>query len=332
MNLSLSASRVAILVGDFDRSPAYAGLADALVAAHRRRPDRPRHPVAQRARAHRGTGRLAHHGDPRLRRAPRQRVRRGPPRCRDLHPGPGRAGPRARPGTAPPARRRGRHRPQLRGAVGAGRAGERLRRGRGATCRPTSAATATSRPGCPSSSRRSRRRTTPADCRPTRTRSWSRQAPSRRPRSWPRRCTRPGDRVLVESPVYPNATDALRHGGARLVAAPVDPEGWDLDAVAAILRQTSPRLAYLIPDFQNPTGHLMTDTQREEYAGHLRRTPHGGRRRRGPPGAVARGPADAPPVRGVRARRRSPSAARARASGAGCGWAGSAHRTPSWIG
>ena len=26
--------------------------------------------------------------------------------------------------------------------------------------------------------------------------------------------TSPGDRVLVESPVYPNATQALRHGGA----------------------------------------------------------------------------------------------------------------------
>ena len=85
-------------------------------------------------------------------------------------------------------------------------------------------------------------------------------------------CTRPGDRLLVESPVYPNATDALRHGGARLSVAPVDPVGWDLDAVGAILRQTAPRLAYLIPDFQNPTGHLMSDVQREEYAGHLRRT------------------------------------------------------------
>jgi DNA-binding transcriptional MocR family regulator len=83
--------------------------------------------------------------------------------------------------------------------------------------------------------------------------------------------TSPGDRVLVESPVYPNATDALRHGGARLTPSPVDPEGWDLDAVGAVLRQTAPRLAYLIPDFQNPTGHLMTDEQREEYAGHLRR-------------------------------------------------------------
>jgi DNA-binding transcriptional MocR family regulator len=76
----------------------------------------------------------------------------------------------------------------------------------------------------------------------------------------------------VESPTYPNATDALRHAGARLVPSEVDPEGWDLAAVAATLRQAAPRLAYLIPDFQNPTGHLMTDAQREEYAGHLRRS------------------------------------------------------------
>ena len=83
--------------------------------------------------------------------------------------------------------------------------------------------------------------------------------------------TSPGDRVLVESPTYPNATDALRHGGARLTPSPVDPEGWDLDAVGAVVRQTAPKLAYLIPDFQNPTGHLMSDAQREEYAAHLRR-------------------------------------------------------------
>lgn len=80
-----------------------------------------------------------------------------------------------------------------------------------------------------------------------------------------------GQRVLVESPVYPNATQALRRTGARLVEAPVDPDGWDLDAVGAVLRQTRPGLAYLVPDFQNPTGHLMSDAQREQYAAHLRR-------------------------------------------------------------
>ena len=84
--------------------------------------------------------------------------------------------------------------------------------------------------------------------------------------------TAPGDRVVVESPTYPNATQAVRHAGARLVPAPVDPDGWDLDALGATLRQSSPRLAYLIPDFQNPTGHLMPDTQREELALALART------------------------------------------------------------
>jgi DNA-binding transcriptional MocR family regulator len=83
--------------------------------------------------------------------------------------------------------------------------------------------------------------------------------------------TGPGDRVLVDDPVYPNATSALRHRGARLVPVPVDPDGWDLDTHEAAVRQAAPRLAYLIPDFQNPTGHVMTDEQRERYAATLRR-------------------------------------------------------------
>lgn len=83
--------------------------------------------------------------------------------------------------------------------------------------------------------------------------------------------TGPGDRVLAETPVYPNATQALRHGGARLMGVPVDPDGWDLDTVGAALRRATPTLAYLIPDFQNPTGHLMGEDQRAEYAAHLRR-------------------------------------------------------------
>ena len=80
------------------------------------------------------------------------------------------------------------------------------------------------------------------------------------------------DRVLVESPGYPNAHAALRRAGARPVALPMDVDGWDLDAVGRIVRQAEPALAYLIPDFQNPTGNLMGDAQREEYADLLRRT------------------------------------------------------------
>ncbi len=91
-----------------------------------------------------------------------------------------------------------------------------------------------------------------------------------------RAMSQPGDRVMVESPVYSNAVEALRTGGGRLVSSPLaDPLGdtaWDLDGIEATLRQTSPRLAYLIPDFQNPTGFLMTDPERERYARALRGT------------------------------------------------------------
>ena len=91
-----------------------------------------------------------------------------------------------------------------------------------------------------------------------------------------RALSRPGDRVMVESPVYANAVDALRAGGARLVSSPLaDPlgdTGWDLDGIDATLRQTTPRLAYLIPDFQNPTGFVMSADDRQRYAAALRAT------------------------------------------------------------
>lgn len=78
--------------------------------------------------------------------------------------------------------------------------------------------------------------------------------------------TRPGDRVLVESPVYPNATRALRRAGARPVAVPVDPDGWDVEYLQRAAKSSRPRLAYLVPDFQNPTGNLMSETARAALA------------------------------------------------------------------
>ena len=80
-----------------------------------------------------------------------------------------------------------------------------------------------------------------------------------------------GDRVLVESPGYPNAHEALRRSGARRVGVPMDVDGWDLDAIDRLVRETRPQLAYLIPDFQNPTGNLMSDAEREQLGAALRR-------------------------------------------------------------
>ncbi|GGR97703.1 GntR family transcriptional regulator [Streptomyces aureoverticillatus] len=73
---------------------------------------------------------------------------------------------------------------------------------------------------------------------------------------------RPGERVLVENPSYPNALDAIRRAGLRAAPVPVTDAGWDTALIESTLRQAAPRIAYLVPDFQNPTGALMEREQR----------------------------------------------------------------------
>ncbi|MDN5934305.1 MAG: PLP-dependent aminotransferase family protein, partial [Pseudonocardia sp.] len=89
--------------------------------------------------------------------------------------------------------------------------------------------------------------------------------------------TNPGDRVLVEHPTYPNALDAVAARGARAVPVPMDagPDGtgtWDLDLLTAAVRDAAPRLAYVIPDFQNPTGAVLPAADRERLVDLARRT------------------------------------------------------------
>ena len=72
-----------------------------------------------------------------------------------------------------------------------------------------------------------------------------------------------GDRVLIETPTYPHAADALRRADARLVGVPVTTaDGWDLDRAEQAFARALPVLAYLMPDFQNPTGRSMTPQER----------------------------------------------------------------------
>ncbi|MEV4628405.1 PLP-dependent aminotransferase family protein [Micromonospora sp. NPDC049523] len=74
-----------------------------------------------------------------------------------------------------------------------------------------------------------------------------------------------GGSVLVESPTYPNALAALSARRARIATHGLAPSGsgWDGELLLSALRQSRPRLAYLIPEFQNPTGHLMSADLRE---------------------------------------------------------------------
>jgi DNA-binding transcriptional MocR family regulator len=74
----------------------------------------------------------------------------------------------------------------------------------------------------------------------------------------------PGDRVLTELPTYPGALEAIRAHEARAVAVPFGQDDrWDTAAIRNALLQTAPRLAFLIPDFHNPTGALIDSEQRD---------------------------------------------------------------------
>ena len=73
---------------------------------------------------------------------------------------------------------------------------------------------------------------------------------------------RAGDRVLVEHPTYPNILGALTRVGGRAMPIPVTLHSWDVDAFTDAVRTLGPRAAYVVPDFQVPTAHVLSDDDR----------------------------------------------------------------------
>jgi GntR family transcriptional regulator/MocR family aminotransferase len=72
----------------------------------------------------------------------------------------------------------------------------------------------------------------------------------------------PGDRVLIEEPHYLGARWVFAAGGAELVPAIVDDDGMRVPAAAAPRR--APRLAYVTPSHQFPTGVVLPLARRLE--------------------------------------------------------------------
>ena len=76
--------------------------------------------------------------------------------------------------------------------------------------------------------------------------------------------TRPGDAVIVESPTFYAALQALERMGLRAIEVPTHPgEGIDLDALAQAIAAHQPTACWLMTTFQNPLGSLMPDAKKK---------------------------------------------------------------------
>ena len=82
----------------------------------------------------------------------------------------------------------------------------------------------------------------------------------------------PGDVVLVESPTYLAAVQAFSVHGARMIGVDTDDDGVIPEALEEAIRTHHPRMVYLIPTFQNPTGRTMPLERRQAVAEVLQRT------------------------------------------------------------
>ncbi len=81
----------------------------------------------------------------------------------------------------------------------------------------------------------------------------------------------PGARVVAEGVSFPHGQDALIAAGGRLSPLPLTNDPWDATALKDLLGGSTHRAAYLIPDFHNPTGAVMSDADRTAWASLLRR-------------------------------------------------------------
>lgn len=76
----------------------------------------------------------------------------------------------------------------------------------------------------------------------------------------------PGDTVLVENPTYLAALQCFGFAGARVVPVPTDADGVIPRALEESVLRERPKLLYLVPNFQNPTGRTLPLPRRSAIA------------------------------------------------------------------
>jgi 2-aminoadipate transaminase len=74
----------------------------------------------------------------------------------------------------------------------------------------------------------------------------------------------PGDVVIVERPTYDRTLLSLRNRGADVRMVELEPDGIDVAALERVLLAgATPKLAHIIPNFQNPAGYTLSAEKRE---------------------------------------------------------------------
>lgn len=74
-----------------------------------------------------------------------------------------------------------------------------------------------------------------------------------------------GDRrtVVTEAPTYDRAPLIFQRWGGRVRSVPLHHDGLDLDALRAVVAESTPAFVYVIPDFQNPSGICLSQEKRQ---------------------------------------------------------------------
>lgn len=76
--------------------------------------------------------------------------------------------------------------------------------------------------------------------------------------------TQPGDAVIIESPCFYAALQALERIGLEAIEVPTHPrEGIDLGALERAIVRHRPKACWLMTNFQNPLGSLMPDAKKK---------------------------------------------------------------------
>ena len=74
-----------------------------------------------------------------------------------------------------------------------------------------------------------------------------------------------GDTILIEEPTYYGALDVFRSRNLNIVGVSLQNDGIDLNDLEEKIQKHSPKLIYVIPTFNNPTGIAWTNEKRIEF-------------------------------------------------------------------